>query len=69
MRRFVGLTALVLFVVIYVAIAMVVGANHILQLPGAVQIAYFAIAGLAWTIPAMGIIKWMRKVPKSGSTA
>jgi hypothetical protein len=69
MRRFVGLTGLTLFVLIYVALAMVVGANHILQLPGVVQFAYFAIAGLAWTIPAMWIVKWMRKGSRSGSAA
>ena len=60
-KRFVGLTVLTVFVLIYVALAMVVGANHILQLPGLVQLAYFAIAGFAWTIPAMWIIKWMRR--------
>lgn len=62
-RRFIGAAGLTLFVLIYVALAMVVGANHILQLHGLVQLAYFAIAGFAWTLPAMWIIKWMRRTP------
>ncbi|MEJ8573732.1 DUF2842 domain-containing protein [Microbaculum marinum] len=69
MRRFVGLGGLTVFVLIYVAIAMVVGANHILQLPGIVQLVYFAVAGFAWTIPAMWIIKWMRRGPQSDTAA
>jgi len=68
-RRFIGATGLTLFVIVYVALAMVIGANHILQLPGVVQFAYFAIAGFAWTLPAMGIIKWMRRAPDAGPAA
>lgn len=65
-RRFIGVIGMGLFVLIYIALAMVVGANHILQLPILVQILYFVVAGFAWTLPAMWIIKWMRRAPDPG---
>lgn len=60
-RRIVGIAGLVVFVLVYVAIAMVVGAVWFIDVHPLVQLAYFAIAGLAWTLPAAAIIKWMRR--------
>ena len=50
---------LVLFVPFYALTAMTLAAA---QLPGtsnATQMAYYAVAGLLWVIPAGLIIKWM----------
>jgi membrane protease YdiL (CAAX protease family) len=63
-RRWIGLTGLVLFVLIYVVAAMEFGARVIDSMHGAVHFAYYLVAGFAWTLPAMAIIKWMRRAPK-----
>ncbi|WP_310619585.1 DUF2842 domain-containing protein [Flexibacterium corallicola] len=61
LRRFIGMVALVAFVIIYCFIAMVIGDMTMGQQHWAVQFSYFAIAGLIWVLPAAGIIKWMYK--------
>ncbi len=63
-RRWIGLAGLVLFVLVYVTAAMEFGARVIVPMNGAVQFAYYVIAGFAWTLPAMAIIKWMRRAPR-----
>jgi len=57
-RKFFGMLALIIFVFVYVLIAMVVGAVWINPLGGLAQGLYYLIAGLIWIIPAYGIIRW-----------
>ncbi|ESR23291.1 DUF2842 domain-containing protein [Lutibaculum baratangense] len=59
-RRIIGRVGLVLFVIVYIAVAMVVGAVHFPERHPVVQILYFAVAGIAWVFPAMLIIAWSR---------
>lgn len=47
------------FVIVYIAVAMVIGATFMPERHPALQIAYFAVAGFAWTLPCMPIIRWM----------
>ncbi|MTI17348.1 DUF2842 domain-containing protein [Rhodobacteraceae bacterium RKSG542] len=61
LRRFIGMVALVLFVIVYCFIALVIGDLTMVGKHWAVQITYFAIAGLVWIFPAHSIIKWMYK--------
>lgn len=63
-RRWIGVAVLAIFVPIYVLIAMEVGARYIDSLSGVIQFVYYLVAGFAWTLPAMMLIKWMRKVPR-----
>lgn len=60
-RRLVGVLAMSAFLLVYIVIAMVIGATVIVDLHPAIQIVYFAVAGLAWTLPCMPIIRWMRR--------
>jgi len=62
-RRRIGLTGLVVFVLVYVAVAMEFGARVIVPMHGVVQFVYYVVVGFVWVIPAMAIIKWIRKVP------
>lgn len=60
-KKLVGTVILVVFISVYALTAMVIGAA---RLPGAsalVQLAYYAIAGLLWVIPAAALISWMAK--------
>jgi len=63
-RRWIGVTTLAIGVPIYVLVAMEIGARMIDSMPGLVQFAYYLTAGFAWTLPAMALIKWMRRVPR-----
>ncbi|WP_422375794.1 DUF2842 domain-containing protein [Roseibium sp.] len=60
-RRFVGMVVLVVFVIVYAFTAMVIGDLKLQQASFVVQLIYFAVAGLAWVIPAGAIIWWMQK--------
>ncbi|WP_293724730.1 DUF2842 domain-containing protein [Stappia sp.] len=58
-RKFIGMTVLVIFVIVYAFVAMVIGDMTMQTASSVIRFAYFAIAGLAWTIPAGAIIWWM----------
>ncbi|MBA5776125.1 DUF2842 domain-containing protein [Stappia sp. F7233] len=60
-RKFVGMVVLVVFVITYAFVAMVIGDLTLQQASTAVRFLYFAVAGLAWTIPAGAIIWWMER--------
>ncbi len=64
-RKFVGMVALVTFVVIYALVAMVIGDMTLQKSSELVRILYFAVAGLVWVIPAGAIIWWMEKGGKN----
>ncbi|MHA7773372.1 DUF2842 domain-containing protein [Roseibium sp. M-1] len=64
-RKFIGMVLLVTFVVIYALTAMVIGDLTLQQSSNLVRFIYFAIAGLAWVIPAGAIIWWMGRDGKS----
>lgn len=64
-RKFVGMVLLVIFVVVYAFVAMVIGDMTLQQSSTLVRFIYFAIAGLAWVIPAGAIIWWMERGGKS----
>ncbi|MAB00910.1 MAG: hypothetical protein CMN87_21140 [Stappia sp.] len=53
------MTVLVIFVIVYAFVAMVIGDMTMQTASSVIRFAYFAIAGLAWTIPAGAIIWWM----------
>ncbi len=59
-RRIIGRTGLVLFVIVYIVAAMIVGAEFLADRNPVLQIAYFAVAGFAWVLPGMWIIRWSR---------
>lgn len=60
-RRIVGVLAMSVFVIVYIAVAMVIGATVMPERHPALQIIYFAVAGFAWTLPCMPIIRWMQR--------
>ena len=67
-RRWITVAAFAIFVPIYVLIAMEFGARVIdtmdVPLQRVIQFAYYLVAGFAWTLPSMALIKWMRRAPK-----
>ena len=59
-RRWLGVTALTILVLGWIIVSMLIGAIWFVDAGPLVQITYFAIAGVAWVVPAAAIIRWMR---------
>lgn len=64
-RKLAGTVILVVFVIVYSLIAMTIAAAKLPGTSGLTQLAYFAVAGLAWVIPAGALIAWMQKMPRT----
>ncbi|MBN8998242.1 MAG: DUF2842 domain-containing protein [Rhizobiales bacterium] len=58
LRKLIGMIALVTLVVVY---ALVVITIPIQNIPGGWVWLFYAVAGLAWVVPAGAIISWMQK--------
>jgi len=61
LRKFVGMLIMVVFVIVYAFVAMVIGDLTMQDAGTGLQMLYFAIAGLAWTIPVGALMWWMDK--------
>lgn len=58
-RKLVGTIALLVFLGLYALLAMLVAVVLQVNDSKAVELAYYAIAGLLWVLPAALLIKWM----------
>jgi len=61
LRKLVGTVVLTLFICLYALTAMTIGAAKLPGTSWAVQLAYFAVAGLIWVVPAALLVKWMQR--------
>jgi hypothetical protein len=61
LRKFIGMIALVVLVIVYAFVAMVIAQLKLPEASRLIQMIYFVVVGLAWVIPAGIIIKWMQK--------
>jgi len=60
-RKFVGMIALVAFIVIYALLAMEIGAARFAEADPISQAVYFLISGLAWILPAGLLVRWSQR--------
>lgn len=60
-RKLIGMILLVSFIGFYALLVMALGASRLMTLGWAVQLVFYAVAGLAWVLPAGLIIRWMQK--------
>lgn len=60
-RKFVGMLAIVGFLIVYCLVAMAIGGIVFVGSGVVVETAYFVIAGIAWLPIIMFIIRWMSK--------
>ena len=60
-RKFIGMVAIVAFLIIYCLIAMAIGGMVAVGLPMLLEISFFIIAGIAWLPVVMFIIRWMSR--------
>lgn len=68
-RKFVGAIAMLAFVSIYAAVAMLVAQTEGIRHADAVlQAIFFFVVGLAWILPLMPLIRWMERPDAPGLT-
>ena len=60
-RKFIGMVAIVAFLILYCLIAMAIGGMVAVGLPMLLEISFFIIAGIAWLPVVMFIIRWMSR--------
>lgn len=61
-RKLIGAVALIAFVVVYALIAGALAQSRPLQDAAAVwRLIAYAVLGLAWTLPAGALIRWMER--------
>jgi hypothetical protein len=61
LRKLIGVIVLVAFVCIYALTAMTFAAAKLPGTSSLTQLAFYAVAGLIWVIPAAALISWMSK--------
>lgn len=61
LRKLLGGALLFVFVLVYALVAMVVADMKVRGAEWWVQLAYFAVAGLLWVLPAGLIIRFMQR--------
>ena len=66
-RKFIGASAMLVFVCVYALCAMVLSETRpVHDASRLVQTVYFAIVGLAWILPLMPLIAWMERPDPNG---
>jgi Protein of unknown function (DUF2842) len=61
MRKLVGTILLLALVAVYVLVAIVVAGAVLPEANKAIELAFYAIAGLAWVLPAGLLVRWMHR--------
>jgi hypothetical protein len=64
LRKLIGMLLLVTLVIVYAVLATLIAASRLAESSAWVHLAYFALTGVLWVLPAMAIIKWMEKPVK-----
>ncbi|MCA3630622.1 MAG: DUF2842 domain-containing protein [Methylobacterium sp.] len=64
LKKFIGTLVMVVFVILYALIVMTIAPRMVG--PGTsklVELMFYLIAGLAWALPLMPLIRWMERKP------
>jgi hypothetical protein len=60
-RKLVGAIMLIVLVVTWALLAMALAQSPLVKTNGAIEVIYYAVAGLGWVLPAMPLIRWMSR--------
>lgn len=61
LKKLIGTILMILFVIFYALVVMGLAPRILAGASKTVELAFYLIAGLAWTLPLMPLIKWMEK--------
>jgi hypothetical protein len=59
LRKLIGAIALIALVLTWALLAMAVAQFPIVKRYAAVEVIYYIVAGVAWVLPAMPLVRWM----------
>jgi Protein of unknown function (DUF2842) len=64
LKKLIGTVILVALVVIYALAATTFATYRLAESSALVHLAFFALSGMLWVLPAMWLIAWMERKPK-----
>jgi membrane-associated HD superfamily phosphohydrolase len=64
LKKLIGTVLLVALVVIYALGATTFATYRLAQSSALTHLVFFAVSGLLWILPAMGLISWMERKPR-----
>ena len=64
LKKLIGTAILVALVVVYALAATTFASYRLAESSAWVHLAFFALSGLLWVLPAMWLISWMERKPE-----
>lgn len=61
LRKFIGAILLITLVVSWALVAMALAQAPVIKANGVIEVIYYVVAGLAWVLPAMPLVRWMSR--------
>jgi Protein of unknown function (DUF2842) len=61
LRKFIGAILLITLVVTWALVAMALAQSPLVKSNGVIEVIYYVVAGLAWVLPAMPLVRWMSR--------
>ena len=61
LRKFIGAILLITLVVSWALVAMALAQAPAIKAYGFIEVIYYVVAGLAWVLPAMPLVRWMSR--------
>jgi hypothetical protein len=61
LRKFIGAILLITLVVTWALVAMALAQAPAIKANGVIEVIYYVVAGLAWVLPAMPLVRWMSR--------
>lgn len=63
-KKFIGTIVMLVFVVLYVMIISAIAPAVLKDSGKLVELGFYLIAGVAWALPLMPLVKWMERKPE-----
>jgi hypothetical protein len=60
-RKFIGACLLLLLIAVWCFVAMALAPLLLASAGTLMEIAYYALAGIGWVLPAMPLVRWMAR--------
>ncbi len=60
-RKFIGTIVLLMLVLSWALIAMAIAQFPAIKANGLIEGIYYVVAGIAWVLPAMPLVRWMQR--------
>jgi hypothetical protein len=61
LRKFIGAILLITLVVSWALVAMALAQAPAIKANGLIEVIYYVVAGLAWVLPAVPLVRWMSR--------